>query len=103
MIVMHKGRIVESGSTANILADPADDYTKRLLTAAPGLHDSARAPAPLGAATPVLVRVTDLSREFTVPGGRDASKLRIHAVYGVRFDLASGDTLYLMVASGSGQ
>lgn len=103
MIVMHKGRIVESGSTANILADPADSYTKRLLTAAPGLHDSARAPAPLDAATPVLVRVIDLSREFTVPGGRGARKQRIQAVDGVSFDLARGETLALVGESGSGK
>lgn len=103
MIVMHQGRIVESGSTANILADPADDYTKRLLTAAPGLHDSSRAPVPLDAATPVLVRVTDLSREFTVPGGRGARKQGIQAVDGVSFDLARGETLALVGESGSGK
>ena len=33
--VMHRGRIVEQGSSAGILSAPADDYTRRLLAAAP--------------------------------------------------------------------
>ncbi|TPF85783.1 hypothetical protein BW13_08655 [Bifidobacterium sp. UTCIF-37] len=33
LIVMHQGRIVETGPTERILADPRDDYTKRLIDA----------------------------------------------------------------------
>ncbi|KAA8815169.1 ABC transporter ATP-binding protein [Bifidobacterium callitrichos] len=33
LIVMHHGRIVETGPTGRILADPQDDYTKRLIDA----------------------------------------------------------------------
>ncbi len=33
--VMHRGRIVESGAAALVLRSPADDYTRRLLAAAP--------------------------------------------------------------------
>ena len=36
VIVMHKGKIVEEGPTAKLYADPQHDYTRRLLTAAPG-------------------------------------------------------------------
>ncbi|MBO0847800.1 MAG: ABC transporter ATP-binding protein [Nocardioides sp.] len=34
--VMHDGRIVENGQTAQVLADPHDDYTRTLLAAIPG-------------------------------------------------------------------
>ena len=34
-LVMHAGAIVESGASADVLAHPAHDYTRRLLAAAP--------------------------------------------------------------------
>ncbi|MDK1361325.1 ABC transporter ATP-binding protein [Arthrobacter sp. zg-Y1219] len=34
--VMHRGRLVETGPTAAIFADPASEYTRRLLAANPG-------------------------------------------------------------------
>ncbi len=37
VIVMHQGRIVEQGPTAELYANPQEAYTKKLLTAAPGL------------------------------------------------------------------
>ncbi|MDP7540651.1 MAG: hypothetical protein QF726_09385, partial [Alphaproteobacteria bacterium] len=34
--VMHLGKVVETGPTAEVFANPRDDYTKRLFEAAPG-------------------------------------------------------------------
>ena len=36
VIVMHRGRIVEQGPAPAVLSVPRDDYTRRLVTAAPG-------------------------------------------------------------------
>ncbi|MDP3169160.1 MAG: microcin ABC transporter ATP-binding protein, partial [Polaromonas sp.] len=36
VIVMHQGKIVEEGLTAQLYAHPQHDYTRRLLAAAPG-------------------------------------------------------------------
>ncbi|KAB1660793.1 ABC transporter ATP-binding protein [Pseudoclavibacter sp. CFCC 13796] len=36
--VMHQGRIVEHGTTEQVLLDPQDDYTKKLLQAAPQIE-----------------------------------------------------------------
>jgi peptide/nickel transport system ATP-binding protein len=35
VIVMHQGRIVEQGRTTDLYANPKQDYTRRLLEAAP--------------------------------------------------------------------
>ncbi|MEY2681372.1 MAG: hypothetical protein RL661_1603 [Pseudomonadota bacterium] len=40
--VMHSGRIVETGKTRQVLFNPENDYTRRLLAALPKLHKSAR-------------------------------------------------------------
>jgi ABC-type oligopeptide transport system ATPase subunit len=46
VIVMRTGRIVEEGSSEQVLSDPKDDYTKELLTAIPHpplpVHESGR-------------------------------------------------------------
>jgi ABC-type glutathione transport system ATPase component len=34
-IVMHRGRVVERGSTAQVLDDPQESYTKRLRASVP--------------------------------------------------------------------
>jgi peptide/nickel transport system ATP-binding protein len=35
IVVLHEGVVVESGRTADVLAAPADPYTRRLLAAVP--------------------------------------------------------------------
>lgn len=36
-VVLHHGRVVEAGATAGLLAEPREEYTRRLLTAVPRL------------------------------------------------------------------
>jgi peptide/nickel transport system ATP-binding protein len=43
LVVLHEGRIVESGLAAQVLAEPQDDYTVRLLEDVPKLSSSAGA------------------------------------------------------------
>lgn len=38
VLVMHKGRVVESGPPARIFRAPEQEYTKRLVAAIPGMH-----------------------------------------------------------------
>jgi peptide/nickel transport system ATP-binding protein len=37
IVVMHRGRIVEAGPSARVLEDPQDEYTRRLVQAAPSV------------------------------------------------------------------
>ncbi|ALJ18659.1 dipeptide ABC transporter ATP-binding protein [Microbacterium sp. No. 7] len=37
VLVMHRGRLVESGTPAQVIGDPRDAYTRRLIAAAPSL------------------------------------------------------------------
>jgi peptide/nickel transport system ATP-binding protein len=43
VIVMHQGRMVEQGPTAQVYAHPQDPYTQSLLAAAPGWHPAGHA------------------------------------------------------------
>lgn len=103
IVVMNGGRIVEAGTSDEVLTNPTDAYTRRLVAAAPGLSEPSRAPAPLPADTEVLLSAKDLRREFTLPARRGEPKQTIHAVDGVSFDLLRGETLALVGESGSGK
>jgi peptide/nickel transport system ATP-binding protein len=113
--VMHDGRIVEEGPTADVLRAPAHRRTRALVAAVPtgvprGVPLSAArleagdAPgtAPLApppsADHPVVLRATALRRAFPGPGG----SLRT-AVDDVSLEVRRGRTLGLVGGSGSGK
>lgn len=116
LIVMHRGRIVESGPSRQILQNPQHAYTKRLVTAAPSLASSRiRAAREAGLETSELIAgaseerseeavisVRDLTKEFNVRDSR-GKKQRFKAVDNVSFDLRRGSTLALVGESGSGK
>ena len=117
LVVMHRGRIVESGPALEILQHPQHPYTKRLVSAAPSLAsariESAHARGIThteeeftGSAKNVsseeMIRVEHLTREFHIRGAKgEASKLL--AVDDVSFTLRRGKTLAVVGESGSGK
>ena len=118
LVVMHRGRIVESGPALEILQHPRHPYTKRLVSAAPSLAsariESAHARgievteeeltgAGKGAtATEEIVRVEHLTREFDIRGSKGEAK-KLLAVDDVTFGLRRGTTLAVVGESGSGK
>ncbi|MBN9244094.1 MAG: ABC transporter ATP-binding protein [Mesorhizobium sp.] len=106
VIVMRNGRTVEEGTAADIFARPREAYTQELLAAVPrigarsGIQDEPHEPRE---AAPV-VAVRDLEVRFDLRGGFFGRvERRVHAVEGVSFSIAPGETLALVGESGCGK
>ena len=117
LVVMHRGRIVESGPALEILQHPQHPYTKRLVSAAPSLAsariESAHARgithteeeltgSAKNASSEEMIRVEHLTKEFHIRGAKgEAAKLL--AVDDVSFTLRRGKPLAVVGESGSGK
>jgi peptide/nickel transport system ATP-binding protein len=105
IVVMSRGRIVETGPTRDILHSPRHEYTRHLLARVPGLT-SARprttVPASPAPGSAPLLEVRDLVKEFRLPGTAGPART-LRAVDGVGFTLHRGRTLALVGESGSGK
>lgn len=127
LVVMHRGRVVESGPSLEILTNPQHPYTKRLVSAAPSIAshrvkvdytqsipvidenteaalDATDRPAAaehteLGDASSAIIQVRDLVKEFPVRGSKESFR----AVDNVSFDVRKGTTLAVVGESGSGK
>ena len=97
ILVMHDGRIVESGPTETILGNPRHDYTKKLLSSAPSLS-SGSVDRPVRAQTTPLLTLAGITKRFTV--GRGSA---ITAVNDVSLTVPRGQTVSLVGESGSGK
>ncbi|MDA9123547.1 ABC transporter ATP-binding protein [Paracoccaceae bacterium] len=127
ILVMHKGDIVESGSTKNVLSDPKHTYTKGLLAARPSLSRQSKnnynnrfrlptIPEPIPTSRPVKPNLSALDESTPLLNVQSIEKLYklprktifklpsvITAVKQATFTIKKGETIGIVGESGSGK
>ncbi|TFI45815.1 ABC transporter ATP-binding protein [Rhodococcus sp. 1R11] len=96
LVVMSGGEIVETGPTAEVLANPTHPYTQKLLAAAPSLNSTLR-PARTVAGDPIL-SVSSVSKRFAIGRG-----VHLDAVRDATITVERGRTVSVVGESGSGK
>jgi peptide/nickel transport system ATP-binding protein len=128
VVVMEKGKVVETAAAADIFRNPQHPYTRKLMQATPRIGMSladllpdapkappaeAKAPQVTPAGAEPLMRVENLVKEYPRPsagsflaklmGKVEPEKAAFRAVDGISFTLAKGETLGLVGESGCGK
>ncbi|WP_374999762.1 dipeptide ABC transporter ATP-binding protein [Aeromicrobium sp. CTD01-1L150] len=129
LVVMYRGRIVESGPALEILQDPRHAYTQRLVDSAPSLasqrlsslehraevreqaehvaedvaQDVATSSGVFGEGQSTILEAKNLTKVFKIRGGRPGASTDFKAVDDVSFRLERGTTTAIVGESGSGK
>ncbi|MEV0543809.1 ABC transporter ATP-binding protein [Nocardia salmonicida] len=119
LVVMYRGKVVESGPALQILRDPQHAYTKKLVNSAPSLAASRMSSSRQRAevrtrAVEVAEKVSDdlsdsvlevrnLSKAFKIRGKRPWQSADFVAVDDVSFTVGRGTTTAIVGESGSGK
>ncbi|MEL4378017.1 dipeptide ABC transporter ATP-binding protein [Brucella cytisi] len=98
VVVMRNGEVVETGDTADVLAKPRHDYTRKLLSTLP-----VRGPARTVPKADPLISVRDVVVDFEGRGGwfRKAGGKR--ALHGVTIEVLPNEVVAVVGGSGSGK
>ena len=102
IVVLKGGRIQEQGPTAEVLAYPRSEYTRKLLADAPSLGKVRSAPrsiSPSISGSDDAIVVENLVQDFSVGGRRQAFR----AVDDISFIVQRGTTHAIVGESGSGK
>ncbi|KAF0835694.1 ABC transporter ATP-binding protein [Nocardia caishijiensis] len=117
LVVMYRGRVVESGPALRILRDPQHAYTKKLVSSAPSLaaqrmsssrqrakvRDRAVEVATTEALPDTVLDVRNLTKAFRIRGKRPWQSTDFTAVDDVSFRVERGTTTAIVGESGSGK
>ncbi|MEJ7635338.1 ABC transporter ATP-binding protein [Aeromicrobium sp.] len=129
LVVMYRGKVVESGPAREILQDPQHPYTKRLVAKAPSLasqrlssvqartevreqavqtaaeiaQEISQSASEFGEGHEDIIVVENLTKMFTLRGAKPWQKVDFAAVEDVSFRLRRGTTMAIVGESGSGK
>jgi peptide/nickel transport system ATP-binding protein len=99
VVVMQHGRVVEQGTTEEVLRRPRHDYTRMLIRSVPSLSPPTRASV---AAAPIVLETNNLTKTYT-SGGFLAKRRVVEAAKDVNLQVRRGETLGVVGESGSGK
>jgi peptide/nickel transport system ATP-binding protein len=99
VVVMQHGRVVEQGSTQDVLRRPRDDYTRMLIRSVPSLSPPARAAI---TAAPIVLKTEGLTKTYTSSGFFEKRRV-VEAAKDVNLHVRRGETLGVVGESGSGK
>ncbi|KRE20561.1 microcin ABC transporter ATP-binding protein [Bosea sp. Root483D1] len=100
VVVMHQGRVVESGPAEDVLERPQHAYTRALLAAVPSLTPP---PPTVLDGQPIALSVEGLRKTYVSRASLFGTKRSVAAADDVSFTLRRGETLGLIGESGSGK
>ena len=102
IVVMNRGRIMESGSAADVLRKPEHGYTAKLFAAAPMIPEVAR-PARAPAHDDLVLSLQNVTKTYTMRAGGWRKPVEVTACRDVTLELQRGKTLAVVGESGSGK
>ncbi|MFN3671118.1 MAG: ABC transporter ATP-binding protein [Bosea sp. (in: a-proteobacteria)] len=97
--VMSQGRVVETGTAAQVLDNPQHAYTRQLIAAVPAL----KAPPPRALSAEPIMTIDHVSKTYRTGGFLGRGQRVTHAVRDVSLVLPRGATLGIVGESGSGK
>ena len=97
LVVMDKGRVVERGPAASLIAEPQKEVTRELMAAIPDLNELPPSLPPVGDRQLVAEALTV---SFPRPGWRRG---RVRALVDANFEVGEGEALAIVGGSGSGK
>jgi len=99
VVVMRKGKVVETGALDAILRDPTMEYTRNLLSSVPSLIPRAARPA---SSEPIVLETESLGKIYRQRSTFGAAR-EVAAAQNVTLTLRKGRTLGIVGESGSGK
>ncbi|WP_295508298.1 ABC transporter ATP-binding protein [Sulfitobacter sp.] len=102
VVVMNKGRVMESGLAKDVLDAPAHPYTAKLFAAAPMIPQVAT-PARPPVRDDVILELRNVSKTYAMRAGGWRKPVTVSACQNVDLQVSRGKTLAIVGESGSGK